>query len=145
MSVYFIIRFLLDLVVSIILLRILGKASRMFKKQRARKAYLIYVPTLISLILVLQVVLFTAPKLVDIVRLAGGQVSFARIEVTEKRFLPGALTDDSGNKYYYSPIGLKAEKGERIAILYLPNSRYIIEAETQDQLPSVSDEGDISE
>ena len=145
MSNYFILRLLVDFAISVILLRMLGKASRIFKKKHVKKAYLIYVPTVLSLILILQVVFFMGPKLVDAVRLGGGGIAFAQIEVAEMRRLPGSLTDTHGQTFYYNPLKLKAAAGERYSVRYLPNSRYIVEVEMSKQVPGVSDEGVISE
>lgn len=142
MENYFVFRLLVDLVISAVLLRLLALVARKFKKRYVSQAYLIYLPTLVSLILIFQIVFFMGPKLIDVVRLVGGGMSFAQIEVSETRQFPGALTDSDGKRFYYNPLGLKAEIGDRYTVRYLPTSRFIIHIESSEQLPVNSNEGD---
>lgn len=144
MRVYFVFRLIVDLVLSIALLYALIWASKAFKKERAKKAYVIYIPTVISLILILQVIFFTAPKLMDGLKLLNGQSSFKQIEVAEKRSLPGGITDTDGEAYYYNPISFKAEVGEVISVRYLPSSRFIVQIENQEQNQAVEQSEDAS-
>ncbi len=144
MSYYFVLRTLLDLAVTFVLVNLLAKSARRFKKQRVRHAYLMYLPTLVSLVLILQVYYFVAPKLVDMVRLASDQPSFAQVTVETAGELPGMLHDTNGERYHYNPFVMKVQPGERYSIRYLPSSGYIIKVDTAETGVTVPDEGETS-
>lgn len=149
MNLYFVIRLLIDIFVTLILFRVLMFTHRYFKKERVKKAYLIYAPTIISLILIAQIWLFLAPKLLDTVRFFSSSPIYANVEVASRRSIPGAFTDTEDNVYYYNPLSLSVREGDVYMIRYLPNSRYLVRADSSDQtdnaVPDTSETPNTSE
>lgn len=129
MILYFIIRLCLDAIVSGILIHLLLKTSRAFKVTRAKTPYVLYVPTLVSLVLILQVFFFLGPKVIDTVRLIAGTAFYAQVEVASLRSLPGGFTDVNGDEFYYNPLARKIEVGDQLSLRYLPNSSFVIQAD----------------
>lgn len=129
MTLYFIIRLCIDAIVSGILIRLLLKTSRAFKLTRAKTPYVLYIPTLVSLILILQVFFFLGPKVIDTVRLFGGSALYAQVEVDSLRSVAGGFTDTNGDQYYYNPLTKKIHVGDQLSLRYLPNSSFIIQAD----------------
>lgn len=135
MNAYFVIRLIVDLLVTVLLLRLLVKACRMFTVKRAKKPYVLYLPTLISLVVIFQIIFALGPKVLDTVRLISSTPSYKQIQVESLRSVPGALHATDGLTYYYNPLSVKAETGEMLSIRYLSNSRYIVQIEAREVLP----------
>lgn len=130
MTAYFIFRLVLDGIITIILINLLLRTSRAFKVTRAKTPYVLYVPTVISVVLILQVYFYFGPKLIDAVRLFGGTAFYAQVEVEHMRTLPGGFTDTDGNDFYFNPLSFDAAVGDKLTLRYLPNSGFIIQANT---------------
>ncbi|NJP40003.1 hypothetical protein HCH52_02895 [Oscillospiraceae bacterium HV4-5-C5C] len=94
-------------------------------KTRAKRPYQLFAPTVLAVLLLLQIGFFSGPKLLDCINLASDSQSFAQIQVSKNVALLGILTDQNQQVYHYNPLIFKPLAGETYNFRYLPHSHYI--------------------
>lgn len=123
---YFLIRLGLSLAVSFTLLVLFLRSVRLYRKERCEKAYQVYLPSLLALLLLSELIFFTSPKVLDLVAILRQNLPFVQISVSDRQSLPGQLKSSDGEIYTYSPFAERPEAGQVYHLSYTPYSKFII-------------------
>lgn len=136
---WFFIRLGIDLLISGLLLALLLITLRRFRPKRVRSGGRLFIPVLVALLLLIQVLTQTAPKLLDSLRVFAHSESLRNIEVAEVSRSTGRMLSRSGEVFYVSILNPLPERGERYALRFLPLSRFVISFERDRRAPDAAE------
>lgn len=129
---YLIVRFIVDMIITAALLWLLIMSSRRSHPQQARHPLQMLLPSLVALLLLIQVLTQSGPKAVDLIRPGAQGAPAATIEVESTSWPLGRLRATDDSQYYFNPFKLHPESGERYTLTYMPLSRYVVKINPAD-------------
>jgi hypothetical protein len=130
---------LLILVVLILLACIFAMRNR---KRKTKSIIGYFLPTVFAILAILDLVLLSAPRLMDISSVVGRSYYYDTGEVTEVSFLKTSFVVD-GKRYYINPLRLKIKVGDTVRIKHTQYARFtseVIDVSNVETLPSETEE-----
>ena len=112
------------------------------RKRKTKSVFGYFLPTLFAILAILDLVLITAPRLMDITSVVGRSYYYDTGEVTEVSFLNNYFTVD-GKKYFINPLRLKIKVGDTVRRKHTQYSRFtaeVIDVSNFETLPSETEE-----
>lgn len=123
---YFIFRLCLACLVSALLLLYFLRSLKRCRRERCKHPLMVFLPTLLALLVLLQVVYTTAPKLLDFLDLMRRSLAVKQVTVVNRQALPGILKTSDEEVYQYNPFALEFVVGKHYNVTYTTRSRFII-------------------
>lgn len=125
--VYFLLRLILSLVVSVLLLLALVRLARLCKLRNLKKKIAFFFPTIVSFILILQVLFSTGPKLLDVLPMIAKRYVVKQVQVEEVLSFHNVRMSD-GEIYYFDGFSNNFVEGQLYQISTTNWSNYVAKA-----------------
>ncbi len=146
--VWFLIRLAIDALFSIGLFVLFCWRMLSLKTKRVKHTWEFALPTLLALVLLFQVAIFSGPKMLDALRLVNDSYYVKPIVFVERNRLTGQLLTEQGESFSDLPFSQHLRLGERYIVQYLPRSKFIIryhqEGEEAPDIPNSTQTSDPS-
>ncbi len=123
---YFIVRSLLSFAIAAILLILLLRAHKHYRKESCKRPIQVFFPSIIALVLLVFGLLSTAPFVLDSLAVLRNAYSFKQVTVASRQALPGLLKTEAGEVYHCNPFTVEFDLGKSYNISYTPRRKYII-------------------
>lgn len=126
--VYFFVNLMLHGAISLMLLLILFRALRVNYERKNKKGLSYLLPVILTVILLIQVIGFTIPRLLDSVYVMKGSYQTVIGEVESIGFLNNTMRID-GKDYFYNPLSStnKPLEGDYLEISYARYSGFVFD------------------
>ncbi len=136
---YFILRWGLSLSFTALLVLLFLFVSRRYAREEAKRPYQVFLPSCAALLLSCQVVLSSAPKTLDLIALLRNNLSFTRIQVSDRRSVWGTVKTSENELYYYNPLHRRPDPGASYTISFTPYEHFIISIEEREAGPQAQE------
>lgn len=135
---YFWINLGLHLLISLLLLIVFLWAIKRNRQHRWPKGFLFLLPTVLMILLLLQVVLFAVPRILDTTTVLRSTYRIESGKVEKIGILKHTI-DVGGETYYVNPFEFNIKEGSDVIIKYTPYARYAYsiepKADVEDSAP----------
>ena len=122
--------YLVNLAIHLLILAVLILLACIFamrnRKRKTKSIIGYFLPTVFAILAILDLVLLSAPRLMDISSVAGRSYYYDTGEVTEVSFFKTSFVVD-GKRYYINPLRLKIKEGDTVRIKHTQYARSMSE------------------
>ena len=119
------------LLISLILLIVLLWAYKNTQQNRWRKGFLFLLPVVIAIILLIQLSVFSIPRLLDTTTVLRSSYRMHSGKIESVSSLKDHVVID-GTTYYVNPFSFELQEGDEVTVKYTPYAHYAYSLELAD-------------
>ena len=123
---YYFVNLIFHLLVSLGILFLILISFRRNRTRKVNRGVYFLLPTVLTILFLLQSILYTIPRAIDMIYILKDNYRTASGVVTDVGFLNNTVEAD-GTKYYMNPFLYKPVVGDHLIIVYTPNAHYAVE------------------
>lgn len=135
---YFFVNLACHFIVFIGLVVMMCFTLRRNNKRQTKHGFVYLVPLVLSILAILDMIFFTAPRLLDIKNITSDSYQFVTGKLEKVGSFKNTITVD-GQSFYINPLAEKPDIGTTIRIKHTDNAKYVLEMSEASQTANESD------